>query len=118
LSVTQSLTFVSRSSTSCSVRLLTLPLLFFIHHFCGWCTPKCRLVVLLPCSFTYFVTFNLKLTIHEIILLRTSVFLVGSVSLYATEQLVQGTVQLCFFLSKDESCDNHSNPSSRHENLN
>jgi len=43
-----------------------------------------------------------------------NVFLVGSVSL----QLVQGSVQLCFFLSKNESRDNHSNPPSRHENLN
>ena len=91
--------------------------LFSIYHFCGWCTPKCCLVVLLPCSFTYYITFNWKLKVHEIIILGINVFLVGSISLHATEQLVQGTMQLCFFLSKDESCDNHSNPSSRCENL-
>jgi len=65
----------------------------------------------------YFITFNLNLTVHEIILLGINVILVCSLSLHAIEQLVQGTVQLCFFLSKDESCDNHYNAPSRHENL-
>lgn len=35
----------------------------------------------------------------------------------ATEHLVQGTMQLCFSLSEDKSCDNHCHPSSEHGNL-
>jgi hypothetical protein len=89
-----------------------------MHHLRGWGTPKCFLAVLLPCSFTYFITFNFKPTVYEILIrllhiLGINVFSTASVLLHATEQLVHGTVQLCFFLTKDEPCDNHSYPSSK-----
>jgi len=79
------------------------------------------LAILLPRGFTYHFTFKLKPTIYRnpcqfIKILQTSLFSQSSLSLHATEQLVQET-RNCFSPSKEEAFNNYHYSSSEHGNL-
>lgn len=59
---------------------------------------KCFSVILLPCSFTYFITFSLKPAVYGILICllhipRTNLLSINSLSLCTSEQLEHGTMQ-------------------------